>query len=106
MAALLVGLRRDRSRALVALRVQLGGGGRDRLLGRLGAIGRTLDLEHLHVGQAEEAEHALEIRKLEVERVAGARIDAAARRNDDHLLAADETFRSLLAVAEGAAGAR
>src|SRR4051812_24017687 len=87
---LLVRSRGERSSPLVTLGVQLGGGGRDRLLGGVLAIRGALDLEHFHVGHAEEAEYAFQVWKLEVERVAGARIDATARRHHDHLLAGDE----------------
>ena len=59
-----------RPQPAVTLRVHLGARRRDRLLGGVRPERRALDLEHLHVGHAEEAEHALEIRHLEVERLA------------------------------------
>src|SRR4051794_36142502 len=96
---------RSRRGAAIALRVQLGGGGCDSLLGRVRAVRGAFDLEHFDIGHADETEYALEIRHLEVERRIGG-VDVAARRDEDHLLARDETFRPFFAVAEGAAGAR
>src|SRR3954468_14936433 len=48
---------RNRRGAAIALRMQLRGGGGDRLLGRVRAVCGALDLEYFDIVHAEEAEH-------------------------------------------------
>ena len=65
--------------------------------------GETLGIDEGDIRQANEAEHAPEIGLVEIHALARAlAVDAAARRHDEHLLAAQQALGSVRAVAKGA----